>query len=140
MKKRTFLNNITYFFTIFISIILILFMLGFFKYQAIAILSDSMTPIFENGDVVIYKKIEDSELKNLPQGTIIVYKLENHNIVHRIVEKIENNEETLYKTKGDVNIATDEDFVEIKQIEGVYVCHIKYIGFPSVWLHEYFEK
>ena len=53
-------------------IILICFMLGLFKYEAIAIMSNSMHPIFSRGDIVIYKK----DLKAIKTGSIIVYNLD----------------------------------------------------------------
>ena len=28
----------------------------------------------------------------------------------------------------------------IEQISGMYVFHVKYIGFPSIWLYEYFNN
>ena len=114
-------------------------MVGMFKYEPIVILSNSMVPTFSRADVVIYKKINEKQLQEIPNGSIIVYSINNQNIVHRVVNIIKENE-IMYQTKGDSNNVADRNLVKINQIKGIYVFHIKYIGFPSVWLYEYFNS
>lgn len=116
------------------------FMLGIFPYEPIAILSNSMTPTFSRGDILIFKKLKEEELAEIELNTIIVYQIENQNVAHRIVNKVEKNKETFYQTKGDKNNVEDRNLVGTNQIKGVYVFSIKYAGFPSVWLYEYFHK
>ncbi len=130
--------KIDYAITFIILITIVCFMLGIFKYEPIAILSNSMFPAFSRGDVVVFKKLSEEELKDLKKQTTIVYKIGNQNIAHRIVDVIKENDKTFYKTKGDSNNAPDMNLVEVNQIQGIYVFHIKYIGFPSIWLYEYF--
>ena len=115
-------------------------MLGIFQYVPIAIVSNSMYPAFSRGDVIIFKKMTDAELEKLPENSIIVYTKENKNIAHRIVKRIEKNGTVLYQTKGDNNNAMDLQLVKTTQIKGVYVFHIKYIGFPSAWIYSYFKN
>ena len=117
--------------TIIISTLLILFMLGLFKYQAIAILSNSMNPTFNRGDVVIYQKTN-----NIFPGDIIVYKNKNQIIVHRVISI----NESYYITKGDANNTVDYLKVSKEDIKGVYKFHIKYLGYPAIWLNEFFNK
>ncbi len=141
--KRTKLNlseKISYIIALIICTLLVCFILGFFEYEPITIISSSMYPIFSRGDVVIYKKISENSLRALPVGTIILYTIEGQNIAHRIVKIINENGTVLYQTKGDFNNIADENLVDISQIKGIYVFNIKYIGFPSVWLHEYFNS
>lgn len=116
------------------------FMLGIFPYEPIAILSNSMTPTFSRGDVLIFKKLKEEELTEIERNTIIVYQIGNQNVAHRIINKVEKNKETFYQTKGDKNNVEDRNLVGTNQIKGVYVFSIKYAGFPSVWLYEYFHK
>ncbi len=138
--KKKKLEKVDYI-TIFILLFtLICFMLGIFKYEPITILSNSMSPYFNRGDIVIFKKVKDSELAKMQKNTIIVYNTEGKNIVHRIVDKTQKNDNVLYKTKGDSNNIADIKLVQTNQIKGKYVFHIKYIGFPSIWLYEYFNK
>ena len=96
--------------TIIASILLVLFMLGVFKYHPIAILSNSMNPTFKRGDVVIYKKEEV-----IVPGDIIVFQYQNQIIVHRVVSI-----NKYYVTKGDANNNVDYIKVQKEDIKGVY--------------------
>ena len=139
-KNKNLFEKISYIVTLILLITLICFMVGIFRYEPISILSNSMTPVFSRGDVVIFEKISDIELEQLPKNTIIIYQIGNQNIAHRIVDKIKSENTVLYKTKGDSNNVEDMELVRVEQIKGVYKFHVKYIGFPSVWLHEYFKQ
>ncbi len=130
IKPYTNLSTIIYPLTITTSILLVLFMLGLFNYQPIAILSNSMNPTFRRGDVVIYEKDE-----NILPGDIIVFKYESQIIIHRVVSINE-----YYITKGDANNTVDYIKLKKKDIIGVYKFHIKYLGYPSIWLNEFFTK
>lgn len=127
-------------FAVVFSVLLMLFMLGFFKCEPVGILSNSMYPTFSRGDVLIYEKFDESYLKNLEKGSIIIYRIGNQTVAHRVVNVIQENGETLYQTMGDNNNAPDVKYVKVSQIEGVYRFHIKYIGYPSVWLHDFFNE
>ena len=113
------------------SSLLIFFMLGFFKYQPITILSNSMSPTFERGDVVIYEKG-----KNISPQDIIVFQYNNQLIIHRVVSV----NDSFYITKGDANNTIDYMKIQKEDIKGVYKFHIKYLGYPSIWLREFFSK
>ncbi len=116
--------------TIITSTLLVSFMLGLFSYKPIAILSNSMNPTFERGDVVIYKKEE-----NIVPGNIIVFQYQNQIIVHRVVSINE-----YYVTKGDANNSVDYIKVKREDIKGVYQFSLKYLGYPSIWLNEFFKE
>ena len=89
--------------------------------------------------LLIYKKVDKNNSNEIPINSIIIYNTENKNIAHRVINIIEKDGNVLYQTKGDSNNAPDANLVEINQIKGIYLFHIKYIGFPSVWLHDYFR-
>ena len=124
------LPKIFYPLTIIASILLVLFMLGLFNYKPIAILSNSMSPTFTRGDVVIYKQKE-----NILPGDIIVFNYGNQTIIHRVI-----NINEYYVTKGDANNTVDYLKVQKEDIKGVYQFSIKYLGYPSIWLNEFFTK
>ncbi len=124
------LNLKLYPLTIIASILLVLFMLGIFPYKPMAILSNSMNPTFRRGDIIIYKKEE-----NIIPGNIIVFKYENQLIVHRVIGINE-----YYITKGDANNTVDYIKISKKDIKGVYQFSLKYLGYPSIWLNEFFSK
>ncbi len=120
--------------------ILVLLVAGVFKYEPIVILSNSMKPIFERADIIIYEKADIEKLSNLSINTIIIYKLDDKYIAHRIVAKVKEEGNIKYKTKGDRNNLEDNELVEVTQIKGIYKFHIKYIGMPSILLYELFNN
>lgn len=117
-----------------ITLILVYFISGYFRFQAIAIASGSMSPEIEKGDVVIIeKKIDKDKLK---KGMIIAYKYNQRIIVHRLT-KIEQYKDTkYYYTKGDANKSADDYFITEDMIIGIAEYKIPYIGIPTVWLNE----
>lgn len=136
-KKHNALEKIGCIMTISFSIVLVCFMLGVFKYQSISIMSNSMFPLYKRGDVVVFKKVKN--LEKIPKGAILIYTSGKKNIAHRVVDVVKTNKEVAYQTKGDNNKDSDINLVKTNQILGVYIFHIKYIGFPSIWLYEYFN-
>ncbi len=139
-KRDIFIEKMSYLITIILLLMLVFFMLGIFKYEPIVILSNSMVPSFYRGDMLIFKKLNETELKNIPKNTIIIYSVADQNIAHRVIDRIKENDTVLYQTKGDNNNVADAKLVKIEQIKGIYVFNIKYVGFPSVWLYSYFSK
>lgn len=114
---------------------------GFFTYQPIAIISNSMVPKFARGDAVIVQKISDEAKKDLKEGTIIRFQTTEKEVVHRIKEKKVKSDGTVaYITKGDNNNAEDVGEVTPDQIKGVVVYSVPKIGYPSVWLYELFQR
>ncbi len=139
-RKENFLGKFYYVVTFILALMLVCFMIGIFKYEPICILSNSMIPTYKRGDVVIFKKMNNYELNNIQKNSIIIYEKDDKNIAHRVVNVIKTDDNALYQTKGDSNNVPDTDLVQIGQIKGVYVFHIKYIGLPSVWLYNYFHQ
>ena len=116
-----------------ITIVLVYFVSGYFKYYAIAIASNSMSPCFYKGDVVIINQ----KYQNLNQGDIIAFKYEGTVIVHRIHQMIKTKNEYFIYTKGDANRNPDNYKITKDMILGVVKCKIPYIGKPTVLLNEY---
>ena len=83
-------------------------------------------PTLDINDLIFSIKVEQSELK---QGDIISFYKENQVITHRIEEIIEQNGQTLYKTKGDNNNSADEDLVQYEEIMGRYLFKIPKVGY-----------
>lgn len=136
-KKVSLIGYIPFFIVI---IIFVLFMAGVFKYKLVAILSNSMNPVFYRGDAVLYSKLNEKEAENIKTNTIIVYNKEGQVIVHRVIDRFYKDGEVKYYFKGDNNISRDFDPVSPDQIIGKYEFRIKYIGYPSVLLYELFKK
>ncbi len=112
------------------------FMVGVFPYYPSAIVTGSMKPMIQPGDVVIIDKIESLEaMKELEVGDIIQFERNDLMINHRIIEIIERDGQTLYQTKGDNNNVADTPLVEMKDIRGRIIHVVPKVGWPSVWLH-----
>ena len=119
-----------------ISFIFILFILKFFNYYPVAVLSDSMKPLFSRGYTVIVKKINKNDLDSIKECDIIYYKKDNKYIIHRIKEIKYLDGRKVYITKGDNNKTEDSFLVYDEEIKGIVKLEIPYIGFPAVWFNE----
>ncbi|MGM9834974.1 MAG: signal peptidase I [Bacilli bacterium] len=114
---------------------------GFFSIAPVAVLSSSMDPVFSRGDVVFVHKIDKENMEKLKKYDIIKFRIDGKVVLHRIVdiEKTENGE-LLITTKGDNNESADSKKITTDQIDGIIKGKIKYIGYPSVLLYDYFNK
>lgn len=122
-------------------IIFCLFIAGIFKYKPTAIVSNSMHPIFDRGDVVIIEKLDRKKSRNLKKYDIIEYKLKNIIVSHRIIHIEKHNDGSIsYITKGDNNNTADNEKVSSNQIIGIVKFRIPKVGYPSVWLNDFFNK
>ncbi len=133
-------NTIPLYPVIVLILLLTGFMAGFFKYSPLGIMSNSMYPNIQRGDAVITEDISSEKMHKLQKDDIIKFIYDNNYIVHRIVEVVEDDGEIWFVTKGDNNDAPDADLVHTKQVVGVVVFRIPIIGYPSVWLSEYFTN
>lgn len=117
------------------------FVLGLFRNEPIAIVSNSMVPEFSRGDVVVVRKLDIDESDKLKVGDVLQYEIDGRFVVHRIVKIKENDDGALvFTTKGDNNNAPDTNPVTESQIRGVVKYVIPKIGYPSVWLNDVFSK
>ena len=113
-----------------ITVILVYFSSGFFRFQTIAIASGSMHPEFSKGDVVLI----DKKINKLEEGEIIAYKYKDVIVVHRLIKIVEK-DDLFYYTKGDANLLQDNYVVKKDDVVGVVKIVIPYLGLPAVWLN-----
>ena len=118
-----------------LTIIMVYFTSGYFKYYALAVASGSMEPKISKGDIVIVKKV-DKDYDKLKIGDILVYKYNNVVIVHRIIKIIEEEGVYHFYTKGDANNSEDNYDIPVTNIIGTTNFKIPYLGYPTVWLNE----
>ena len=133
-------QNIFYYLSVSIVIVLGLFVAGFFKYQPVAVLTYSMDPTFTRGDAVIIKKMDSSEKKLLQKDDVIQYRRKDTTVIHRIVDIVDNQRERGYILKGDNNESDDPFIVYDNQIIGKATLIIPKLGYPSVWLSEFLHS
>lgn len=103
--------------------------LTFFGFKPLTVLSNSMAPVFEAGDIIIIQEVEGVDLK---KGDIIsFYNEEKKLITHRITSIVEEDGERYFYTKGDNNNTMDEDVTTTSEIIGKELFHIPNLGFLS---------
>lgn len=107
-----------------------------FYVGALVIGSKSMTGSINMGDVVVFV----ADKKHINKDDVIVFKKDDIIIVHRVVNKTIINDKNRYYTKGDANKTLDENFVTDDNLMGKVVFKIKYIGQPTLWLRNVFNK
>lgn len=87
-------------------------------YRPVIVLSGSMEPTFNTGDMILLEPAKDPE--NLQKDDVIAYLVGGKVTTHRIVQVTELEGKKMYITKGDYNNIEDRIPVEPSQIQGVY--------------------
>lgn len=108
--------------------------LGEVRINMYTILSQSMYPTIEAGDVVVTYK-EDNDKYN--EGDVITFispKNGNINITHRVQKVYELNNKYSYETKGDNNSVKDNELTEGNNILGRVIFRIPKIGYIQSFL------
>ena len=97
--------------------------IALFKFRLFTVVSQSMLPVYDIGDVLIAKEVEPSKIK---EGDIVSY-LGNYNnfdgkvITHRVVNVEKRADgKYYYRTKGDANLVEDPIVME-DQLYGVVI-------------------
>ena len=119
-----------------ILLLIVLLNSGFIKYQMFVIGSNSMNKYIYRGDVIIARRTNSKEIKNIKKGDILVFRWNNKIISHRVYKIIRRDNKLYFKTKGDNNDQIDDNIAKEKDIIGTVSFRIKYIGLPSIWLRE----
>ncbi len=88
-----------------------------FGYSPVIVLSGSMSPAFEAGDMIILQETDPYTLK---VNDVICYMEEESAVTHRIMEIQERDGQPLYITQGDANETEDVTPVTPDQIQGKY--------------------
>ena len=114
-------------------LILVLLVSGTMSHTLIAIGSNSMKPIYERGDAIIYAT---TDTKKLQVGEIIAFKKEGKIITHRIINIQKKDSSYVIQTKGDANNAPDSFQVKEDEVLGVVKYSIKYLGYPTIWFND----
>ncbi len=138
LKKRHF-SNIASFVIIIIMILNVCLVSGMFRYYALSIGSGSMEPTIYKGDVVVVRKYDQEEMKDIKVGDVLIFEMYNKIVVHRVEEINKTGEEYSFITKGDNNDELDNWIVLEENVIGVAKFTIKYIGLPTIWLNEMIE-
>lgn len=99
----------------------------FFGMKPFIIMTGSMEPNLNIGDMIISKKVSQGEIG---VGDIITFSFNDgkDTITHRINDIIEKDGEKLYQTKGDNNNSPDSELVKFDNIVGKVNYQIRGVG------------
>lgn len=94
-----------------------------FGYTFLQVLSDSMSPEFERGDVIV---AQDYNGETLSVGDVVVFVApsganQGKTVTHRIVEVVNDGENVKYRTKGDAAQFADSWELSAQDIKAVYI-------------------
>ena len=97
-----------------------------FGYKPMIVLSGSMETSIYTGDLV-FVKIVDTDTFQV--GDIVAFRNEKNTVTtHRIIEIVNENGQTYFRTKGDANNAEDANLVSMDDVEGIYIWRIAGFG------------
>lgn len=98
-------------------------------YKLMVVLSGSMSPVFEAGDVIVVSGTKSG--KEYKKGDIITFKDPEEAarvVTHRVVEVLRDGDTVSYKTKGDANSTPDTSPVPSGHVIGRQELTIPYFG------------
>ena len=122
--------------TTIVAVAIIWFAVGLFPVQPTTVISGSMRPTLDVGDVVIIAEVSTANIK---PGDIIQFReAEGVTTVHRVVEIQENEGQTVFITQGDANSEPDANPVPSANVVGKAVFDIPKIGWIAIAVKELF--
>ena len=98
-----------------------------FGFQFYTVLTGSMEPNYEIGDLIIGRSVNPNQISENDIITFSVDEFDN-TVTHRVIEVVKENGKTMYRTKGDNNNAPDSELVDYSQIKGRIVFRINKLG------------
>lgn len=104
-------------------------------YCPLIVLTPSMEPMIQSGDLIIVKQMETVNIAN---GDVIAFfdpdSQNNSVLTHRIIEVLNENGVTTYRTKGDANNVADPTPVTADKVIGVYRSKIPNAGNVAMFM------
>lgn len=104
-------------------------------YCPLIVLTGSMEPMIQSGDLIIVKQIETANIVN---GDVIAFfdpdSKNNSVLTHRIVETVNEDGVISYRTKGDANNAEDSSLVPADKVVGIYKTRIPNAGNVAMFM------
>jgi signal peptidase len=122
--------------TTIVAVAIIWFAVGLFPVQPTTVISGSMRPTLDVGDVVIIAKVSAANIK---PGDIIQFReAEGVTTVHRVVDIQESEGQKAFITQGDANSEPDAKPVIPENVVGKAIFAIPKIGWAAIAVKEFF--
>jgi signal peptidase len=121
-----------------VAVAIIWFAVGLFPVQPTTVISGSMRPTLDVGDVVIIAKVSADTIKT---GDIIQFReAEGITTVHRVVEIQEIEGKRVFITQGDANSEPDAKPVIPENVVGKVILDIPKIGWAAIAVKGFFMR
>lgn len=108
-----------------------------FGLQVFTVLSGSMEPAYHTGSLIYVKKVDPATIK---VGQAITFLLAEDTVAtHRVIEVVPDEEDPTvlrFRTKGDANDSPDGGLVHYKNVIGVPVFTIPYLGYVANYIQQ----
>jgi len=122
--------------TTIVAVAIIWFAVGLFPVHPTTVISGSMRPTLDVGDVIIVAKVPADTIE---PGDIIQFReAEGITTVHRVVEFQEIEGNMVFITQGDANRAPDPDPVLAANVVGKVIFNIPKVGWAAIAVKEFF--
>ena len=109
------------------SVMGVWFTVGVFPFFPSVVVTGSMSPSIEAGDIVVIEKVLPSEVE---VGDVLYFESKNIHIVHRVIDQ---NEEGQFQTKGDNNKSSDLEWVSRDAVKGIVKFKVPWVGKIILW-------
>jgi len=98
-----------------------------FGFRQYVVITGSMEPKYNVGDMII---VRETPIEKIKVGDIINYVSENgkDTVTHRVVDILNIDGQTFYRTKGDNNSSEDSGLVSYSRVKGTLVFKISKVG------------
>ncbi|MGI6513653.1 MAG: signal peptidase I [Syntrophomonadales bacterium] len=118
-----------------ISVLVMWFAMGVFSYSPQVIITGSMQPAMNIGDVAIVHKLPKDKIRSEVQvDDIILFPMGEIKVIHRVIGITERDGNYFYATKGDANDAPDSGWTLQDNVLGKVVMVVPKAGWPSLLL------
>ena len=118
------------------SVLLIWFAVGVFSIFPTVIVSGSMSPAIDIGDIVIVERIHpEKSMEKVEIGDVIQFRDGGVKVTHRVIDiKEDERGLPLYITQGDDNPSPDSEPVEAEQFVGKVKTVVPKVGWATIWM------
>lgn len=109
---------------------------GLLGIQPTTVVSGSMKPTMDVGDMAIIREVPASSIE---VGDIIQFWRDEEMVIHRVTDIYEGGNERLFVTKGDANPEPDVPLVSPSQVRGKVVLNIPKVGWAAIAVKSFFS-
>jgi signal peptidase len=97
-------------------------------HSLLVVLSGSMSPTIEAGDLLVDQTLSPAEASTLPVGQVVTVRRNDALVTHRITDVVHSGGRVSYVTKGDANASADGQAVLPDEVVGTVRFRVPLLG------------